>query len=1018
MAGPAAPQISVSAYGKGVLISVDSNLPYQGGNSVKVFWREDGRSTERGTSTPLVYSNRFYFQHTSSMQWDGLVHVKVRVNGQGSDDDSPFSNEVAVTVNRNADDPATPDSPSMTVAGGRNSLILRFSNLAQDPFGPDFQYVSVARRDVPSVITQRLWQLADVATYFTGGSDFGQARFNVWTRTKTGSANWTAWAKQSAGDTGTNTTGTDDFEWTGQPEGQDGAEWFPSLSVQNLNSILLNLETYDVRPFGPDFVLNPTGTPTLSQVSFEPSGFQTNDLRTGSIMGCLVFRSRFGNHHYNVLLSADDDTWLWDGSILQAGQVQSWGSKNATLPDEVSLQQDADNFRPGRTGITIHHAARLVTHTQMGAAAPSDMSSSRRAVLQVVEDEEWGSLETATSASYVIDGLTDDQEYEVAAAVHSWTTGPYTTAVAEAGADGTAMPVVAAPVPAIGYDNIALPISVDSGQYVSEVTIDDGGSGYTSAPEVEFRPPGLDRRVNGGIVQGRAAQGTAVVSGGEVMEVNVTDGGSGFGDVVPKVTFIGGGGSGASATAVMSEHLEIENIKVEVRGTGIGPMAPTQWQTVRDDWRGDVMDKDGFEHGAMIDVRVTAKNANGETAATTSGLVVGFTEDAEEIFPGWFDRIPPGTDNLYRVLGTLWDRETGIKEWVATEPELVIDEALEELISQGVRRLRGLWVNGRQYAQGDAILHNVNVTIEGSHFNGLGEYTALVPHTADAGTRPTGQGNKTWALTQLPPQLADSAPAPTTGEDRSGAPPNYAVTLEYDKPVSENAGGTQPRADGEYKFGIGTGNAYVPSNYDWGRIMAHTTLAVAPRDKYGVSARLLWETLLYGVTRENNFEERVATVFADDRWMDSETTDGRVSANTERFVFHGAPLDKNESGGTDDIDADTGVEFRLRIRNIPVDADITNAALPLAVTGESATGGSGSIDLSWTLPDLGSTTRDDIVVGARLTTDERLGKTEVLDADATSHDFDGLEAGSYTAFIITRNAAGITTVSLSGITVT
>lgn len=73
--------------------------------------------------------------------------------------------------------------------------------------------------------------------------------------------------------------------------------------------------------------------------------------------------------------------------------------------------------------------------------------------------------------------------------------------------------------------------------HVSSITVDDGGSGYTSAPTVA---------VTGG------ATASAVVSGGKVVRVNVGNPGSAY-TSAPSVSFSGGGGSGASATAHVSE---------------------------------------------------------------------------------------------------------------------------------------------------------------------------------------------------------------------------------------------------------------------------------------------------------------------------------------------------------------------------------------------------------------------------------------------------------------------------------
>ncbi len=80
-----------------------------------------------------------------------------------------------------------------------------------------------------------------------------------------------------------------------------------------------------------------------------------------------------------------------------------------------------------------------------------------------------------------------------------------------------------------------------SGQNLSVTSINliSGGSGYTSAPSVNF---------NG---NGSGAQATATVSGGHITNITLTNGGSGY-TTAPSISFSGGGGSFASATAIIA----------------------------------------------------------------------------------------------------------------------------------------------------------------------------------------------------------------------------------------------------------------------------------------------------------------------------------------------------------------------------------------------------------------------------------------------------------------------------------
>ena len=75
---------------------------------------------------------------------------------------------------------------------------------------------------------------------------------------------------------------------------------------------------------------------------------------------------------------------------------------------------------------------------------------------------------------------------------------------------------------------------------VTSVTITNAGTGYTSAPTVAFSGGG-----------GSGAAGTAVLVGTSVAQVSVTNGGSGY-TTAPTVQLNGGGGSGATAYATVS----------------------------------------------------------------------------------------------------------------------------------------------------------------------------------------------------------------------------------------------------------------------------------------------------------------------------------------------------------------------------------------------------------------------------------------------------------------------------------
>lgn len=95
---------------------------------------------------------------------------------------------------------------------------------------------------------------------------------------------------------------------------------------------------------------------------------------------------------------------------------------------------------------------------------------------------------------------------------------------------------------------------------VAWITVTAGGSGYTSAPTVSFSGGG-----------GSGATATAYVgSGGAVVGIIVTNGGSGYSST-PTVSFSGGGGSGATATATVGCD-NISNRSLQLVFSGQAPV--------------------------------------------------------------------------------------------------------------------------------------------------------------------------------------------------------------------------------------------------------------------------------------------------------------------------------------------------------------------------------------------------------------------------------------------------------------
>lgn len=119
----------------------------------------------------------------------------------------------------------------------------------------------------------------------------------------------------------------------------------------------------------------------------------------------------------------------------------------------------------------------------------------------------------------------------------SLTAGPNTTTLP----DGTTLPMWGYTCGAVGGSATCAPLAGPSSGAATKalggVYVLNGGLGYTSAPSV---------MITGGGGTGAAA--TAVVSNGQVVGINVTNHGSGY-TSAPTVALSGGGGSGATAAA-------------------------------------------------------------------------------------------------------------------------------------------------------------------------------------------------------------------------------------------------------------------------------------------------------------------------------------------------------------------------------------------------------------------------------------------------------------------------------------
>ena len=91
-----------------------------------------------------------------------------------------------------------------------------------------------------------------------------------------------------------------------------------------------------------------------------------------------------------------------------------------------------------------------------------------------------------------------------------------------------------------GLDGVqATATSAVTSNAVTDVTLTNAGSGYTSAPSVSFGGPGV------------GALASAFITPGYISSITVTSGGSGY-TAAPTLTIVGGGGTGATATAILT----------------------------------------------------------------------------------------------------------------------------------------------------------------------------------------------------------------------------------------------------------------------------------------------------------------------------------------------------------------------------------------------------------------------------------------------------------------------------------
>lgn len=115
-----------------------------------------------------------------------------------------------------------------------------------------------------------------------------------------------------------------------------------------------------------------------------------------------------------------------------------------------------------------------------------------------------------------------------------------------------------------GSDATATASITLTGGAVTSINVDQPGSGYTTAPTVEITGDG----------QGATATAQISLTGGGVTTITITNGGSGYNPLnLPAITFGGGGGQGAAATAIVTDGV-VTGANISNPGSGYSE-APT-----------------------------------------------------------------------------------------------------------------------------------------------------------------------------------------------------------------------------------------------------------------------------------------------------------------------------------------------------------------------------------------------------------------------------------------------------------
>jgi hypothetical protein len=100
--------------------------------------------------------------------------------------------------------------------------------------------------------------------------------------------------------------------------------------------------------------------------------------------------------------------------------------------------------------------------------------------------------------------------------------------------------------------------TIDANGVVNAIKFLTSGSGYTGIPVITIDPPPFPPS---------QAKGTATVINGFVTGVTITDTGHGYEGVLPPITFLGGGGTGATGIAIVNNGM-VTGINLSSSGSG------------------------------------------------------------------------------------------------------------------------------------------------------------------------------------------------------------------------------------------------------------------------------------------------------------------------------------------------------------------------------------------------------------------------------------------------------------------